>query len=280
MNRPSLICLLLLGTLPSFAAAEPLRLMSFNLRYANNGDKESRNWTHRRDSAAAIIKGHRAEVAGLQEALRGMLDDLAARLPQYAEIGVGRDDGKTSGEYSAVLYRKDLLDVTASGTFWFSDTPDQPGSKSWGNTIPRICTWASFRRKSDGLSFDFFNAHFDHQSQLSREKSTAALLERIKTRKQPVFISGDLNAGEDNPAVAAFKSAGFIDTWRVFHPDVPTADSSTFHNFTGSAKGSKIDYIFAPHSWKVVNAAIIRTPSADGWPSDHFPIHAVIESAP
>jgi endonuclease/exonuclease/phosphatase family metal-dependent hydrolase len=280
MNRPSLICLLLLGTFPSFAAAEPLRLMSFNLRYANNGDKESRNWTHRRDSAAAIIKGHQAEVAGLQEALRGMLDDLAARLPQYAEIGVGRDDGKTAGEYSAVLYRKDLLDVTASGTFWFSDTPDQPGSKSWGNTIPRICTWASFRRKSDGLCFDFFNAHFDHQSQPSREKSTAALLERIKSRKQPVFISGDLNAGEDNPAVTAFKSSGFIDTWRVFHPDVPTADSSTFHNFTGSAKGSKIDYIFAPHGWKVVNAAIIRTPSADGWPSDHFPIHAVIESTP
>jgi hypothetical protein len=81
MNRPSLIYLLLLGTFPSFAAAEPLRLMSFNLRYANNGDKESRNWTHRRDSAAAIIKGHQAEVAGLQEALRGMLDDLAARLP-------------------------------------------------------------------------------------------------------------------------------------------------------------------------------------------------------
>jgi endonuclease/exonuclease/phosphatase family metal-dependent hydrolase len=282
MKSSSWICLSILIAMSAneLAAVEPLHLMSFNLRYANNGDKESRNWTNRRDAAAAIIKGHQAEVAGLQEALRGMLDDLATRLPQYAEIGVGRDDGKSAGEYSAILYRKDLLDVTASGTFWFSDTPDQPGSKSWGNNIPRICTWASFRRKSDGLSFDFFNAHFDHQSQPSREKSTTALLERIKSRKHPVFITGDLNAGEDNPAVTAFKSAGFIDTWRAFHPDVPAADSSTFHNFTGSAKGSKIDYIFAPQGWKIINAAIIRTPSADGWPSDHFPIHAVIESKP
>lgn len=271
------------STMLPVSAAEPIRLMTFNLRYENKGDTGPKHWSLRRDTAAAIIKDFNADVAGLQEALRNQLDDLAARLKDYAETGVGRDDGKTKGEYSAILYRRTTLELTGSGTFWLSETPDQPGSRSWGNAIPRICSWASFRRRSDGLAFDVYNAHFDHQSQPSREKSAAAIVSRLQpiAASRPVFFMGDLNAGEDNPAISTIKAAGFTDTWRTLHPDIPPADASTFHNFTGSTTGSKIDYIFAPQSWTTSAAEIIRTPvTPSRWPSDHYPVTAIVSPKP
>ena len=36
----------------------------------------------------------------MQEVLHHQLEDLKARLPEYAEVGVGREDGKTQGEYA------------------------------------------------------------------------------------------------------------------------------------------------------------------------------------
>ena len=81
-----------------------------------------------------------------------------------------------------MLVRRDRFAVLESGTFWFSDTPEVVGSKSWGNDIPRICTWAKLRDVKGGAAFWFFNVHLDHRSQPSRERSAALLLERIKAR--------------------------------------------------------------------------------------------------
>lgn len=266
------------GAVAAEAAPAPLRLMSFNLRYANDGDRGPKSWNRRRDTAAAIIRDFRPDVVGLQEALRPQLDDLASRLPDFKEFGVGRDDGRTAGEYAAILVRRNAFEVTASGHFWLSDTPDKPGSMTWGNRIPRICTWVDCRRRSDRLAFSVFNAHFDHQSQPSREKSAAAVVARLRTHPAaaPAIFMGDLNATEDNPAITALKAAGLADAWRLLHPDTKPQDAGTFHDFTGEPAGPRIDYIFSPKAWKPLEASIVRTPTADGWPSDHFPVTAII----
>ena len=274
----------LLGSaaIPAAVAATPgtapLRLMSFNIRYANNGDRGPKSWASRRDTAAAIIRDFRPDVVGLQEALRPQLDDLASRLPDFKEIGVGRDDGRTAGEYSALLVRREAFEVTSSGTFWLSDSPAEPGSMTWGNRIPRICTWSDCRRRGDGLAFSVFNAHFDHQSQPSREKSAAAVVSRLRAHPagRPCFFMGDLNATADNPAIATLKAAGLADTWRLLHPDTRAQDAGTFHDFTGRPSGPRIDYIFTPQAWKTLEASIVRTPTTDGWPSDHFPVTAIV----
>jgi len=65
-------------------------------------------------------------------------------------IGAGRDDGKTKGEYSAILYRRERFEVEQGGTFWLSDTPEVPGSITWGNACTRICTWARFVERKTG----------------------------------------------------------------------------------------------------------------------------------
>jgi endonuclease/exonuclease/phosphatase family metal-dependent hydrolase len=261
-----------------------LSMLTFNIRYANNADGADA-WEHRREMVADLIRKRAPEVVGVQEALRVQLDDLGAALPEMAQLGVGRDDGKTAGEYAAILYRKDRLKVQDQGTFWFSDTPEVPGSKHWGNHITRICTWARFSETAGPRSFYVFNVHLDHESQPSREKSSTLLMERIGKRSSPdpVVITGDFNASEDNPAVTRVKQGAlattFVDSFRALHADQSVV--GTFNNFKGDPTGPKIDFIFVPSIGVTVLAADIIRDARDGrYPSDHFPVGATIRLMP
>ncbi len=269
----------------SLTAAEPaalrLRVLSFNLRYINSGDKDQLTWTARRDQAGKVITNDKPDLIGLQEALRPMLDDLAERVSGYEEIGVGREDGQKKGEYSALLVRKDRFKVEESGTFWLSDTPDVPNSRTWNNRVTRLCTWARLQDKTSGRVFHFYNTHLDHESQEARDKGTALILKHLATRKPagPVVFTGDFNAGEDNSAIAAIKAdpLHFIDSWRTLHPDVPASESGTMHGFSGSHGRAKIDYIFVPKETRLIDAEILHTAENGNFPSDHFPIRATVE---
>ena len=157
------------GTRPSGSDLQ-LRVMSFNIRYGTADDGENR-WENRREMVFDVIRNYQPDVVGLQEALRFQIDQIREALPEYGELGVGRNDGKIKGEYAAILYRTARFNVDESSTFWFSDTPDVPNSKHWGNKTTRICTWARLTEKKSSKSFYFYNMHLDHRSQQSREKS-------------------------------------------------------------------------------------------------------------
>jgi endonuclease/exonuclease/phosphatase family metal-dependent hydrolase len=275
--------------------AEPIAVMSFNIRYGTADDGENR-WTHRRDMLFALLRTENPDLIGVQEALRFQVDEILAAVPGYAAVGVGRDDGKAAGELSAILFRTARFHAASSGTFWFSDTPEIPGSKSWGNRITRIASWARFVER-DGSAFSHYNLHLDHESQPSREKSTALLLQRITARpvpSEPVIVTGDFNAGESNPALyvlvgpaaapasaAAVPAAGapvvppFIDTFRAVHRD--EKEVGTFTGFAfGRTSGEKIDYVLVQPGTEVLAAAIVRASEGGRYPSDHFPVTARI----
>jgi endonuclease/exonuclease/phosphatase family metal-dependent hydrolase len=257
------------------AEAGQLRVMSFNIRYGTANDGAN-HWTKRRDLLFDVLRSERPDLIGLQEALRFQIDEILTAVPGYAATGVGRDDGAAKGEFSAILFRADRFHVADSGTFWFSDTPEVPGSMSWGNRITRICSWARFVDR-DGRVLAHYNVHLDHQSQPSREKSTALLRQRIDGRRrpgEPVIVSGDFNAGEQNPATRTLIGP-FVDTFRVKHPDAK--DVATFTSFTVPPPGGdKIDYILVEPGTDVLEAAIVRTSRDGRSPSDHFPVTAVI----
>src|SRR5215208_2142977 len=161
----------------------PLSVMTFNIRYGTANDGEN-NWAARRDLMFDVVRNEDTDVVGLQEALDFQIDAIVAAVPVYAVVGVGRNDAARKGEYSAILFRKDRLQVASSGTFWFSDTPEVVASTSWGNRITRICTWARFIDR-DGRTFWHFNLHLDHESQPSREKSVELLRRRVDARPFP-----------------------------------------------------------------------------------------------
>jgi endonuclease/exonuclease/phosphatase family metal-dependent hydrolase len=270
----------------SEALADPdLKFMSFNIRYNNSGDGENA-WPNRREQVYALIKAQDPDLLGMQEVLNGQLNDLKANVPGYTSLGVGRDDGKTAGEYSPIWFRTARFRVDTSGTFWFSDTPAVPGSKTWGNTTTRICTWARLVDKAKNQGFYHFNLHIDHLNEPSRQKSMLLLVERIgqvKYPAEPFFVTGDFNSGETSPVIQFMKGKQMLegkanprplrDSYREF--DSVTVAVATRHDFTGDpAKDDKIDYIWIQPRIKTLKAEILRQNVAGRYPSDHFPITA------
>ncbi len=256
-------------------SAKEIKVMTFNIRYGSADDGENR-WEKRKFIVFETIRENYPDLIGFQEALKFQIDDLLGALPQYSFTGVGRDDGKTSGEYSCIFYLHNRFIVDTAETFWFSDTPKIPGSKSWGNEITRICTWGKLFDKFSGKNFYMYNLHLDHMSQNSREKSTELLVKKISGRNPnlPLILTGDFNAGENNKAVQNILSYGLIDTYRTLHKK--TANEGTFNDFKGDDSSDKIDFIFISKNWKALESKIIKTNWNGRYPSDHFPVTAVI----
>jgi endonuclease/exonuclease/phosphatase family metal-dependent hydrolase len=261
------------------AEAKPLRVLSYNLRYITSDDKGERTWTARRDQAAALIKDDAADLIGIQEGLPQMMNDLAERLPGYAVIGVGREDGVDKGEYAALLVKADRFRIQESGTFWLSDTPEICNSCTWGNTVTRICTWAKLYDRETKRTFHFFNTHLDHASEMARQKGTELILSRIAARKPqgPVILTGDFNAPESDPLHVAIKGTGFGDLWKTLNPTVPAEESGTFHQFTGVTNRARIDFVYATPDLKGLESVIVRSALNGNYPSDHFPVRATLE---
>jgi len=259
---------------------EPVSVMTFNIRYGLANDGEDR-WELRRDMVMDVIRQHEPDLLGLQEALRFQLDAILQHFPEYGSVGIGRDPGG-EGEYSAILYRKSRFDVHDAGTFWLSETPDQP-STHWDNRHLRICTWARLLDRSSGNCLYFYNTHYDHQSQKARENSSILLARTISNRKHPdpFIVTGDFNADEQNPAIDYLKGKSTThgkgavqlrDSFRVLYPDEKTV--GTFNAFTGISDRGKIDYVFVGPDVEVLEASIIRDNRNGRYPSDHYPVAA------
>lgn len=267
-----------------------LRVMSFNIRNGDANDGEN-HWKNRKQMVFELLRNQKCDVVGLQEALKFQIDEIIKEVPELGMVGVGRDDGKTKGEYSAILYNRRRFKIDESGTFWLSDTPEVPGSITWGNACTRICTWARLVEIKTNKAFYMYNLHLDHVSQPSREKSVVLVIERIEQRKykEPFVLTGDFNAGENNRAILYLKGKTvfdngkgnrsenplvLVDTFRVLHPDAN--EVGTFHQFKGLRSGDKIDYIFTTSDVKVLETEILRDNTKGHYPSDHFPVIAEI----
>lgn len=279
------LILFTLFTLQSFLSAFEIDAVAFNIRFDNPKDGENA-WPNRKEMVGKWIESESPDVIGLQEALRHQINDIKKVATAYSEYGVGRDDGKSRGEHCTILYLKKrfTLDKKDCGTFWFSDTPEKIASKSWGNEIPRICTWARLIHKKTGKGFYLYNVHYDHQSQSSRIGASNLIIERISNRKQsnePIILMGDFNAAEKNPAITVFKEEPLklVDTFRVVKPDEKMV--KTFHGFRGgSFMGGKIDHVFIlPKTAEVRSAEIIRFNKDNRYLSDHYPVRAKLSFA-
>src|SRR5215208_4015890 len=248
--------------------APPVRVMTFNLRYDTPSDGPNA-WPNRRDWVAALVRFHAPDALGVQEALAHMLADLDARLPGFARVGVGRADGREGGEFSAILYRTDRLELLDSGTFWLSPTPEVPGSKGWDAAIERVATWARFRDKRTGCRHVHLNTHFDHVGERAREESARLIRRRLAELAggDPVVVTGDLNA---DPASAPYRVLTRDTLKGALSPlrDAYAASraghygpTSTWTAFRATEPGRRIDYVLVSPDAAVLTHAIL----SDSW---------------
>ena len=262
--------------------AGTVRVMTFNIRYGSAADGPN-HWMYRRNLVFDVLADHAADVIGIQEALDFQVQQIKRALPQYKIVSAGRDDGDREGEACPILIRSGRFTLADSGTFWFSNMPWKPGSKHWGNELPRICTWVRLTDIEAGNSFYVYNLHLDHASQSSREYSVRLLLKELANRKHqdPVIVLGDFNMETDNPAMAPLQGIGadvlnepMVDVWQYLHPDQPSV--TTFHAFGKNSTGPCLDHIFIGESVEIIESALDARTFGGFYPSDHVPVIAQV----
>ena len=270
--------LLLFFFMGAMQAQTTMKMMSYNIRLDVASDSENR-WDARKEKLAALVNYYEPDFMGGQEVQHHQLTYLLSALHGYDFIGVGRDDGKTGGEYSCIFYKKDKYKCVSQSTFWLSPTPDSV-SFGWNAACRRVCTYGLFKINKTKQYLWVFNTHFDHISAEARLESAKLIIKKItelNTKNYPVIISGDFNS---NPGEAPAKyMMEYVNNSRDIS-EMVFGQLNTFNAFQYCkvAAGS-IDYIFVskdPHIHVAKFATL--TDSYDlKYPSDHFPILATIK---
>jgi predicted alpha-1,2-mannosidase len=278
MNRILKLIILLSAVAVVSAVAQPLYVGSYNIRYENGDDNKNGNgWTKRCPVVCDQLNFEHPDIFGAQEVLESQLKDMLQRLDGYDYIGVGRDDGKTKGEYAAIFYDKQKLRLVDNGHFWLSETPDKP-SLGWDAACIRICTWGKFEDITTGLRFYFLNLHMDHVGVVARREAAKLVMERIGQMtgdETPVVLTGDLNVDQNDEIYGIFTRSGRLaDCYTTAR--LRFAENGTFNAYHQERKtDSRIDHIFVSPQFKVDRYGVLtNTYWADQrrLPSDHYPV--------
>ena len=258
-------------------APATIKVMSFNIRYASNFGANS--WPKRRSGVVQIIQDTKADLIGTQEGLHHQLIYMDKELENHKWIGVGREGGN-KGEFMAIFYRIDRFKPLEIKHFWLSDTPEIVGSTSWGNNVKRMVTWVRFRDLKTNKEFYFWNTHFDHRSQPSREKSAQLIVSRVDALKTklPIILVGDFNAvAKANRAYDTLTGQGaFVDSFETAAKKV-NLGWNTFNSFRKTEKGKRrIDWVLTKGPLAIKRTEIVLFDESKQIPSDHQPVTAII----
>ena len=265
------LCSVALTLLTLTAHAASLSVMTLNVRLPVAQDGPNR-WEARREVMVDMLRAEAPDIIGTQELHRHQGDELAAALPMYAWFGTGRR-GDAADEHMGIFYRNDRLRVLASGNFWLSDTPERPGSITWGHLFPRMVTWGRFQRISDGMTFTVYNTHLPYREQDAGARLRGAELIDARLRALPmdgiVLVLGDFNDAPDSPTHAALTRT-LTDAWSA--APRRTGPAATFHGFTGQPQ-QRIDWILF-RGLQLVEVRTVTSQREGRYPSDHFPVVA------
>ena len=317
MKRIILSLLALAAGAAFAATDTSLKVGTYNIRLQPGDKGTPNAWESRKVDFINLLRRMDLDAFGLQEVCPGQAEYITNNLPQYVLVGEHRNADRVSGEASPVLYRKDRFDALKCGTFWLSETPDVPGLKGWGAACPRVCSWMWLKDRKTGKTFCFANTHTDHISALARKEGMLLIIRRMHEfapSGTPVIFTGDHNCREtEEPAQAVsklLKNALYISEtpptgpWRTFTgwhwrekeysttdalklaPHVrnarkgsPDADKRQNGGYVWEDCGARIDYIYVSDGIRVKSYATRDDPRPGTklYPSDHFPVTAVIE---
>ena len=292
MKRLSFLAVLASAALTGCVSPRPadsIRVGSYNIRLSRGDVGTPNAWDERKADLVDLIKGLDLDAFGLQEVCPDQAQYLRENLSEFAFVGDHRGADRKSDEASPVFYRKDRFEAEKSGTFWLSETPEVPASKSWGTSHTRVCSYLVLRDLTTGKRFCFANTHTDHRSEEAREKGMMLVIERMKEfgAGAPIVFTGDHNCRDDEPPAQAVRrvlkdardatetrTKGPCSTFQGFglYEDGPTVENGRAY------KDYRIDYIYVSDGTRVLDFETHddKRPGTDLYPSDHYPITATI----
>ncbi len=276
-----LLLLLLLSGCNRGKDKDQVRVMTMNIRY-DNPDDSINAWPKRIPVFSRLMAAEKPDIVGLQEVLWNQYEALDSVMKGYSSVGVGRDDGARGGELNPVFFLKERFDLVRTITFWLSDTPEIPGSKGWGSSLPRIVTWLELVDKHNHLHFYFFNTHFAHDSDSARIMSSRILLNEAGKIADgfPFIVTGDFNmlpystgysilTGPDE-SVPLLRDAYFLSERK------PSGPTYTYNGFSDKPGTARVDYIFVKNGMRVLDHSTLVEKDDQVFISDHWPVKASI----
>ena len=263
-----LMCLSLFASQAKTPSSDEVKVISYNIRFANKKDGAN-IWQNRAKASPAMIKDYAPDVFGVQEALAVQLEYLDEKLPQYSFVGVGREDGKKKGETMAIFYNTRKVRLLDWGTYWLSETPDKP-SRGWDADCKMTATWTLMEMKDSGRKFFYVNTHLDHRGDIAQQKGLELIVERIAAMNPeglPMILTGDFNVTPGDPVLGGL-NAKMLDARKTA---LKTDSRATFNAWGKSA--SIIDYIYYSGFTECAEyETIVRQYKGVLYISDHYPI--------
>lgn len=269
------VCFMGLGL---FSYAQDLRVMTYNIRLDIASDGENA-WPLRKEYLTSQIQFYEPDIFGIQEARPNQVIDISNALPQYDQVGMGRE-GQGKGESSNIYYKKDQFRILGSNTFWLSETPEKI-SLGWDAAYNRVCTYVLVKDKKARKKFWVFNAHLDHVGQEARTRGIELILSKIaslNSKNYPVIFMGDFNSEPDSERIIALKKQ--MDDSREISEEKPFGPSGTFNGFEHDKPVTRlIDYIFISKNdkFKVKKYGILSDSKDLKYPSDHLPVYVKLK---
>ena len=254
-----------------------LRVVSYNLLFEKTVPSElDRRWVNRKEKVKQLFTNYSFDIIGTQEALTSQVNDILS-WKDWGRIGGdlphGDIDCSFNEENEAVFYKKSRFEVLEEGNFWFSESPDKPGTYSWGATYPRMCTWGKFKEKTTGRIFYIYNSHFNVDAPQSRIESAKMILNKVKAvaGEYPVICTGDLNSVPEEESVLTLLGDGTLKDSKLVATTIEGA-GGTYHGFSSEAT-TRLDYVMVTDKVGVnVYRAIDNELRTARFGSDHLPV--------
>lgn len=252
---------------------EQLSIMTFNIRLDVESDSLN-NWKYRKNNVSQMLNYYEPDLMGFQEVCDNQMQDLKNSLPNYGAIGVGRDDGKSKGEYCPIFYNKRQYTLIQSGNFSLSENPTKIGIKGWDASYNRIATWGLFQNNKSQERFLYYNTHLDNDGVIARREGAKLILKDIRGKglRIPTFITGDFNCEPNDEPLKIFKEAGFSNSYcdsRIkYGPDY------SFHDFDRLPLNERVqlDYILTSEDFIIQKSRTIQDKKGIWNLSDHYPV--------
>lgn len=276
--KPPIISFLLMLFTVLQLEAQQYTVASYNVRLAVSSDTGNL-WVNRAPVVAELIRFHDFDIFGTQEGLPNQIADMEKALPEYQRYGAGRDDGKEKGEHAAIFFKKEKFKLLDKGDFWLSETPEKPGLGWDAKCCNRICSWVYLQDIKTKNKFYFFNTHYDHQGVTARKESSKLILKKIKetAKNTPVILTGDFNGGQQSEWYKTLADSEILaDTYKL--APHPYSLNGSFNGFGRSRQTKEIiDHIFVTRHFSVSKWGILTDTYFGKFPSDHFPVMAVVK---